>query len=473
MNILAHIDNKIWAILPSELNKMRSAAASDSAKFQEIAATFKPQAFSDSPSALRYGKIVAGGVAVIEIKEVLYNPAGFIDELIGFYFGGTSIPDLMADIEAVTNNPAVQSVVFKIHSPGGDVFGINETSDKIAALTAKKPTVAYCYGYCASAAYFLAAKCGKIVTDAQALIGSIGVVAGWADYTGFYESLGIAYEEVTSTNAPYKRLDIRVPEERAVFMSEIDGIEAVFQKAVSKGRKVSIDTVRNDFGAGAVMAGYLAVKAGLADETGSFSGVLKELGQKNKKKMSAMMSAEGDTMSLMEKFQAWLGSDEVKAELETAPPAPDADRLLLEANAKAEKAEQEKQEILLAQRAATIAGFGEKAQSYAAEQVKSGRLTPAEEKDFSAAYLQALTDDFSSPLAEGSRVARIEGSQNARTPHLFDKEVVGADETAKILKGDDDTDTEVRRAELLNKTPLGKAALKVIEGGQSATAQAK
>jgi ClpP class serine protease len=116
--VLAHIDSKIWAILPAELNKLRAAAASPESS--QIVPKAARMAGGDGPRLLNYTTI-SQDIATINVSGILYNPEGFIDELIEFYFGGTSIPALISDIEAVSSDTSVKSVLFNFHSPGGDV----------------------------------------------------------------------------------------------------------------------------------------------------------------------------------------------------------------------------------------------------------------------------------------------------------------------------------------------------------------
>lgn len=445
MNALARIDSKVWGILPSFLDGMKSAVAGKD--FEQRAP--RAAAVETPVGALNYGSISQDGVATIDVKGVLYNPDGYIDDIIEYYFGGTSIPNLIRDIDAVANNSAITAVVFNFHSPGGEVFGINEAADKIAALSAKKPTTAYCYGYCCSAAYFLAAKCQTIVTDAQAMIGSIGVVCTWYDLTGFYEQMGVAYEEVTSENAPYKRLDIRNDADRAVFMDEINGIEAVFLKSVAKGRGVPLDTVKSDFGKGAVMAGYLAVKAGMADRTGSLDEVVKELSRKRNKTASATADAEGDIeMGFKEefkKFAAMVGFnvEEVALAIEQEAPEAEGEEVIEaapEAAASAVPATEPTAETRLAELEAQIAEdkkakITTDANAFADSEIVAGRMLPAEKTLFTSLYVHAASDDSASPLETGSRVESFKALQAARKPHGLTKEAVSGDDNEIFVLG--------------------------------------
>jgi signal peptide peptidase SppA len=473
MNLLAYFNSQPLAFLPRELNRMRALLAT--ADFDKLNASYEehklslPQAEGGEPQRLRNGSIGETGVAIINVSGALFNVECYFDELIARYFGGTSYQSLMADIDAVTNNPLVQAVGFKFHTPGGTAFGMNETANKIAALTAKKTTIGYAYGLACSAGYGLASACGTITADANAWVGSIGVVTEWADFTGFYEKLGIAWEEVTSSNARFKRLDIRKEEDRAVLMQEIDGVENVFIKSVAKNRGVSVEIVKSDFGKGAVMAGNQAKSAGMIDAVGSWEDVLKQLQSSAKKANKLSASAQGDfNMSdkkkgLLAQIKELFSSDEAQevfGESEETPKVEPATSLPA-AGTDAEKM------ALLKQREGLLV---EKAKSFAAAEVAANRLTPGEQSEFEAAYLQALLDDAANPLPEGkTRAGMMEAAQAKRKPHLFTGEQIAPDATHKILHGEQteeeklDAAVEEQADEYVAMVGGGKKALSIVK----------
>lgn len=438
MNFAARIENTVWAMYPVELDKLRVRAASENSALESVIAkanldNFQPET-NPSSLATRSGERLAGTryvsvrdeIAVIDIQGAMWTSGGWIDEILSFYFGGTSTKQLAKDIQAAIDNPVIKGIVLNINSPGGEAFGINELANLIYKGRSKKTITAYISGYGASAAYFAACGASRIVCDAQSFLGSIGVVAGWADFTGFYESLGIAYEEVVSSNAQYKRLDIRKPEERAVFMSEIDGMEKVFIDFVAKGRGVKRETVLSSFGQGAVMAGWQAVKAGLADETGDFESVLagmKREIRKSARSINAETEGEFD-MRFKDDFKAFaakLGFDvseketdkkpedsegnEPKTEAQkpeaVAPQTSDAEQRLAKAEADLAQVKQEKLES--------------EADGFIGAEVASGRMNPAEKDEFKSLYLQAAADDSASPLATGSRLDNLKAIQSKRS----------------------------------------------------------
>lgn len=472
MDLSGHFNNRVMAMLPSALDRLR-VMSQDAPDINNLQTSYEEQKKSvanlygeQQKPRLVNGTIGDNGVAIINIKGSLFNVECYFDEIIAFYFGGTSYQSLMRDIELVTNDSDVQAVGFFVHSPGGDAFGMSETSSKIAALAAKKPTISYAYGLAASAGYGLIAGTGEIVADATALIGSIGTVTRWADYTGMYEMLGIAFEEVTSSNAPYKRLDIRIPEERAIFMKELDGVEDVFIKLVAKSRGISVEKVKSDFGQGAVMAGKAARSAGMIDTIGSWDEVLKQLQTKAKKasKISAEKTADkGENfMSIGNTIKEFFSRKEVQSILNSEDDAAETVSAATETSATAAAPTASAPDVPTAPNAdsaALIVGFKATAESFAVSEIKAGRMSPREKDDFVENYAQAAFDDSVSPLASGSRVERLKAQSANRKANLLTEETVH-DETNQVLLASPGTVSAAdKKAKLLATTPLGKRTL--------------
>lgn len=473
MNLLAFLDSKVWAIEARALNSLRMKVATESPDMSKITTDFeerkaqlaKAPIGSGVRTRLKTGAIGENGVAIINISGPIFNVEGYFDEIIAFYLGGTSYQALQADIETIANDGQVKSWGAYVHSPGGEAFGMNETANKISALSKQKPSIGYAYGLACSAAFGLISSTGKVYADASAWIGSVGVVTQWADFTGFYEKLGIAYEEVTSTNAPFKRLDIRKPEHRAILMQEIDGVENEFVKLLAKNFDISVDKIRSDFGKGAVMTAKPAKAAGMIHEIGSWANVLKELQNIARKANNTnALGAENEgepTMSskkgLLEKFTNWLNSDDVKPHLEenggepatenpatppktetpaTPPEASAANQLNAEtelAKIKAERAEEKRQQVQ------------KDAETFVTAEISAGRMFPAEKEGFLATLLQAAKDDDSSPLETGSRLETIKANQSARPKHGLTEEVLEPENGFKVLVNEQSIDAKLEK----------------------------
>jgi signal peptide peptidase SppA len=294
---------------PRKLDELRALASNNPKLDAALESQTLPDTIAtrsaDRLDGTRYAER-RNNIAVINISDVLFTSGGLIDEIMAIYLGGTSTKALARDIQTAVDDASIDAIILNINSPGGEAFGINEVANLIYSVRGKKPIVSYVYGYGASAGYWLAAAAERVIVDSLALIGSIGVVAAWADFTGYYEQMGIAYEEVTSSNAPYKRLDIRKDDERKVFQAEIDGMEKVFINSVAKFRNVDRETVINEFGKGAVMAGQAAVKTGMVDSVGNLEEVLRLLSSKRTNSLNARPGIEGELdMGFKEEFKSF------------------------------------------------------------------------------------------------------------------------------------------------------------------------
>lgn len=463
---LHRIDTGFWALYPPKLDELRMKVTSNAVQLDEMlklveknqgistSEQFQPKNrtifgadFQRVPNT--YYSHISNGIAYVEISDELYYSGGWIDEIIAFYFGGTSTKKLINDFQQLKSNPLVKEVVLIINSPGGEAFGLNEAANLIAELNKTKPVTAYVSGYAASGGYFLASRAGRIVTDAQALLGSIGVVSGWADFKDFYAKLGIIYEEMTSENAPFKRLDIRNEEHRQIFKNTLNGMEKVFIQSVAKGRNVSVEKVKADFGKGSVMAGHLAVKAGMADEVGSLDSVIKNITKNSNKNRAANAGAEGEiTMGIKDEFVAFaqkLGfkvqetsetetDDETVAQSEGDKPVQETSAVDASAELKRVKAELEAEKQQRLQN---------EAEAFVSAEITAGRLSPAEKDAFLANYLQAAADDKSSPLATGSRVENLKTAQGKRPASGLTEEVLQPGNQIKVLTNEQDKNAQL------------------------------
>ena len=206
------------------------------------------------------------GTAIIPITGPLFPRANLFAEISGAY----SVEMLAKDLAQAEANTEVRAVVLQIDSPGGHTTMINEFANQVAAFS--KPIVSYVVGQAASAAYWIAAASDKIILDNTAMVGSIGVVAG-------FETANNKRIEIVSSHAPDKRPDLSSDEGRAVIQSVVDDMESVFIDAVMDFRTMSreqITALR-----GGVVIGAKAVEQGFADQVGSLESVILQLQMEN------------------------------------------------------------------------------------------------------------------------------------------------------------------------------------------------
>lgn len=230
---------------------------------------------------------VRDGVAIIPVTGPIFRYANLFTEI----SGATSTGVLARDIQTALDNPYITGIVLEMNSPGGEATGINELAKQIRAGTKRKPIVAYGGGSVASGCYWLAAACREIVVDESAMLGSIGVVMSYLDTRKRDEKSDVRAVDIVSSQSPDKRVDPNTDEGRTKVQSIVDAMADVFVSAVADFRKTTPEKVLSDFGRGGVLIGRDAVKAGMADRTGSLETVIAELAG------SASNSKRGTTMS--------------------------------------------------------------------------------------------------------------------------------------------------------------------------------
>jgi signal peptide peptidase SppA len=214
------------------------------------------------------------GIAVVKVHGAISKGSS----LFSMMFGGTSLYSLQAELLALRDDNAIRAIVLHFDSPGGGVYAVDETAEVIAAVAARKRVIAFTDGMCASAAYWLASACERIVATPSAELGSIGVYGIHFDYSKQLEAEGVvptlvkAGEHKAEAN-PYEPLS---DDDKAAMQSRINAYYALFTKRVARGRAVSVESVRGaEFGEGRVVGAPDAVSAGMADEIGTFGDVLR------------------------------------------------------------------------------------------------------------------------------------------------------------------------------------------------------
>jgi protease-4 len=188
-------------------------------------------------------------------------------------FGGTGYPgseELAGTIDGLNGRADVGAVVFVFNSGGGSVVATREVYESVKNLD--KPKVSYFREIAASGAYYVATGTDYIVSDPDALTGSIGVVTTITSMEGLFEKLGINVTSVTSG----KHKDIgsssrnMTDEEQAIFQGIVDEIFSEFRGVVLENRGERLNmAIFNNVTDGRVMTGRQALKAGLVDELGS------------------------------------------------------------------------------------------------------------------------------------------------------------------------------------------------------------
>jgi protease IV len=91
------------------------------------------------------------------------------------------------------------AVVLTIESPGGTTTGAELLYDELRQLAAKKPVVAVVGTMAASGAYIAALGADRIFAKGNSIVGSIGVLIEFPNFSGLLDKIGVKLEAVKSS----------------------------------------------------------------------------------------------------------------------------------------------------------------------------------------------------------------------------------------------------------------------------------
>lgn len=213
---------------------------------------------------------IRGGVAVIPVRGPLFRYANVFTSV----SGATSMEMLGLEFSKALADPAVDSIVLDVDSPGGMVNGTQELAQMIFESRGVKPITAFVSGMGASAAYWIASAADQVFAGATAELGSVGAVIEVTDYTAADARSGVRSFRFVSSVSPKKRLSPNSKAGAAQFQRIVDDIGEVFVGAVARHRGVDRKVVLSDYGRGGLFVGRRAVAQGLADGVSSLEAVV-------------------------------------------------------------------------------------------------------------------------------------------------------------------------------------------------------
>jgi protease-4 len=203
-----------------------------------------------SPGA-RSSFVTAGSIARIHIDGLIRSDAERVEAL-----------------ERLENSRAA-AVVVHINSPGGTTAGSEQLYDALMRLKAKKPLVVVVEGLAASGGYITAIAADHIVAQQSSLVGSIGVLFQYPNFTDLLKTVGVKVEEVKSSplKAAPNGFEPTSPEARAALDALVKDSFAWFRGLV-KDRRGMDDTLLEKVSDGRVFTGRQAVDLRLVDQLG-------------------------------------------------------------------------------------------------------------------------------------------------------------------------------------------------------------
>jgi protease-4 len=172
-------------------------------------------------------------------------------------------------LKSVRKDREIRAVILRVNSPGGDLFATDDIYREIELLKGKKPLIVSMGSIAASGGYYISMAGDDILASPSTITGSIGVVVGKPDFSGFYEKIGLKKERIKRG----KHSDIRsfdrpaTEEELELVERQIEQYYDDFVGKVSQWRKIETDSV-DAIAGGRVWTGKQALKRGLIDSYG-------------------------------------------------------------------------------------------------------------------------------------------------------------------------------------------------------------
>jgi protease-4 len=180
-------------------------------------------------------------------------------------------------LRAAIEDKDVKAILFRVDSPGGSAVASDAIwRETVRAKEAKKPVIISMGSIAGSGGYYVAMAAHKIVAQPGTITGSIGVLSGKMVTTGFWDKLGLSFDEVHagqnakmwSANEPFSEA------EWTRFRASLDQVYQDFTGKVAAGRNLPKEKVLA-VAKGRIWSGEDAKGLGLVDELGGYATALR------------------------------------------------------------------------------------------------------------------------------------------------------------------------------------------------------
>jgi protease IV len=207
-------------------------------------------------------------------KVLMLDLVGMISsaEEHGFYPIPSQVARLKEALIRAAADQDVKSLVLRINTPGGTVTASDMLYHELRLFKQKKkiPIIASIMDVGASGGYYVAMGTDKIVAHPSSVTGSLGVIMLTVNAHGLLEKIGLHASAITSgprkdMGSPFRAM---TDEERAIFLSVINGFYERFLTVIKEGRRnLTADEIRK-LADGRIYSGEQAKALGLVDSVG-------------------------------------------------------------------------------------------------------------------------------------------------------------------------------------------------------------
>ncbi|HEX4553637.1 MAG TPA: signal peptide peptidase SppA [Xanthobacteraceae bacterium] len=227
---------------------------------------------------LTFWRVLAVLVAIVAIvvAAVAYGARGFSQAsrqqiarvtIRGLILGDQ---DRVEALAALAKQRNARAVIVHVDSPGGTVVGSEQLYDALRRISESKPTVVVVDGMAASGGYIAAMASDHIIAQSMSLVGSVGVLFQYPNFTDLLKTIGVQVETIRSTplKATPDGFGPTSPESRAAVESIVMDSYAWFRGTVQDRRKLTGEALGRVVD-GRVFTGRQAMDLKLIDEIGN------------------------------------------------------------------------------------------------------------------------------------------------------------------------------------------------------------
>lgn len=269
--ILRAVEGEVWACQPEKLAQIAEilAAKAESGLIPEAAEIAAVDARQ------RQQVQSSGAIAVIPLFGTISRRMG----MLGAMSGGASIETFQESFRQAMADTQIDSILIRVHSPGGSVYGVEEAARMVMAARDTKRVVTVADQLMASAAYYIGSAAGEVVVTPSGEPGSIGVYTIHFDWSQALDDEGVkptiikAGDNKAEGN-PYGPLSKEAREHQ---QSIVDAYYKQFVTSVAKGRRISTKEVEERFGQGRTFDSARALERGMVDRVATFEETVDDL----------------------------------------------------------------------------------------------------------------------------------------------------------------------------------------------------
>ena len=245
--------------------------------------------------------IGVGNVAVIKIHGMIMSEEGNM-----LMRQTLSSERVVKSIRQADKNPSIKAILLDINSPGGSAVASEEIVN--ALKESKKFKVALVRDAAVSGAYWVASATDRIVASRMSLVGSVGVIASYLEFSGLMSKYGVNYERLVAgkykdMGSPYRKL---TKTEEGILKNQLLSLQRIFLDDVKKNRNLKEWQV-NNISTAAFFTGEQGKKLGLVDSFGGREEAVKII--KNKINESVTTVDINPKESFMEMLSRMMGRD--------------------------------------------------------------------------------------------------------------------------------------------------------------------